>query len=98
MSGFIGGSAWAMARDIGKGNILVTTRTVARLNRAELDLLYFELERYLRQLRGEQPDLADTLAVRSRNQMLVRLRRAQTLVQAQRTGGAAPGARGRPDG
>jgi hypothetical protein len=86
MSGFIGGSAWAMARDIGKGNILLTARTIARLNRAEMDQLYFELERFLRQLRGEQPDLADTLAIRSRNQTLVRLRRAQSLVQAHRTG------------
>lgn len=87
MGGFISGSAWSMARDIGKGNILLTVRTLARLNRAEVDQLYFELERHLRELRGEQPDLADTVALRTRNQTMMRLRRAQALVQAQRTGG-----------
>lgn len=91
MSGFISGSAWAMAKDIGRGNILVTVRTISRLNKAEMDQLYFELERFLRQLRGEQPDLSDTIAVRTRNQTLARLRRAQAMVHAQRTGGRPTG-------
>lgn len=85
MSNFIGGSAWAMARDIGAGFILVTERTLRRLGTSELDKLAFEMGRLLRDVRAEQPPLDDIMKLRARNQKLMRLSRAQRVVQAYRT-------------
>jgi hypothetical protein len=84
MSNFTGGSAWAMARDICAGFILVTERSLRRLGAAELDKLAFEMGRLTRELRAEQPPLDDTMKVRERNQKLVRLTRANQVLQAYR--------------
>ena len=50
---FPGGSAYAMARDVGEGYLLVTERTFKTMTRSELDQIVFEMDRYLRELRGE---------------------------------------------
>ena len=84
MSNFVGGSAWAMARDISAGFILVTERTLRRMGAGDLEKLGFEMGRLLRELRAEQPPLDDILKIRDRNQKLMRLTRAQRVVQAYR--------------
>lgn len=43
--------------------------------------LTFELDRYTRELRGEQPPLDDTVKVRDRNQRLIRLTRVTRMIQ-----------------
>ncbi len=73
-----------MARDIGDGYIAVTERTVARLGAAELDQLAFELDRRLRDLRGESPPLDDTLALQQRNRRIQRLAGALQVVRGTR--------------
>jgi hypothetical protein len=85
MSAFPGGSAWAMAKDISEGHILVTERVVRRLNVAEMGQLSHELDRKLRELRGEQPDLEDSQALQARNRRIQRLRNALQLVHSVRT-------------
>jgi hypothetical protein len=82
MGNFMGGSAYAMANQIGEGYILVTERTFARLQPFELDKLAFELERMLRDVRGQQPDLADTQALQQRNRKLSRLQSCLSMVQS----------------
>ncbi len=81
---FPGGSAWAMVRDISEGYVLVTSRTFVRLRPDELDQLTFELERRLREVRGEQPPLDETAELQVRNRRISRLVGAQRMLQAHR--------------
>ncbi len=73
MSHFIGGSASAMARQISDGFTLVNAVLMKRFSLSELDQLQFELERKLRDLRGVQVDLTDTLAIQGKNRRISRL-------------------------
>ena len=81
MASFPGGSAFAMARDIGGGFLLVTERTYQRFAVEELDQLAFELDRLLRDLRGEQPALDDLPAIQQRNRKLQRLNSALSMLR-----------------
>jgi hypothetical protein len=81
---FLGGSAWAMARDITEGFVLVTERTFTRLLPAELDQLGFEIDRHLREVRGEQPPLEDIPALQLRNRRIQRLNSAMFVLRAYR--------------
>lgn len=81
---FPGGSAWAMARDIAGGYVTVTDRTFFRLQSRQVDQLVFEIQRRLRETRGQQPDLADVDALRARNQVIQRLNAALRIAEASR--------------
>jgi hypothetical protein len=74
--GFPGGSAWSMARDIAEGYTLVTERTFRMLSPADLEKLSFEMDRHLRELRGDQPALDDLPAVQLRNRRIQRMNQA----------------------
>lgn len=64
---------------------MVTELTFRRLASPELDQLSFELARLLRELRGEQPDLSDTLAVQKRNRKIQRINGALLMLRAFRS-------------
>ena len=81
---FPGGSAWAMARDIADGYVLVTARTFQRMPASALDKISFEMERRLREIRGNQPDLEDIQALKTRNRRMQRLAQARTILLAAR--------------
>ena len=81
VSGFPGGSAWAMARDIADGYILVTARTFQRMQKAQINTLVAEINRRLRDTRSQQPDLSDSQALRLRNTQIQRLNGALRIVQ-----------------
>jgi hypothetical protein len=80
--GFMGGSAYAMARDITEGFILVTERTFKTMQRSEVDQLAFEMDRYLREIRGDQPSLDDMAAIQQRNRRISRINQAMMMVRA----------------
>jgi hypothetical protein len=82
--GFPSGSAWSMARDISEGFVMVTERTFKPLTRPDLDQLTFELDRHLRDLRGDQPPLDDIPALQQRNRRLQRLNSALTVLRSYR--------------
>ena len=82
MANYLGGSAWAMAKDISEGFILVTERTFVRLEAGEIDKLAFELDRILRDVRGEQPEIDDLAAVQNRNRRLSRLTGALSMLRS----------------
>jgi hypothetical protein len=82
MSGFPGGSAWAMARDISSGYLRLNERTLARFNRGQIGRLTFEIDKLLREVRGEQPDLTDVNALRKRNQRIQRLTTGRRLIES----------------
>lgn len=79
-----GGSAYAYARDVAEGYFLVTERSFQRLNRGELDKIAFELDRYLREVRGHQPDLDDVQALQVRNRKIQRINSALMILRAYR--------------
>ena len=53
-----------------------------RFKRADLEKLTFELDRKMREIRADQPDLEDGDAVRLRNRRLQRLTSAKTMMAA----------------
>ncbi|HXU47060.1 MAG TPA: hypothetical protein VN783_16140 [Thermoanaerobaculia bacterium] len=81
---FPGGSAWAMARDIAEGVQLVTERSFKNLTRADLDQLGFEIDRALREQRGQQAALEDLPAIQQRNRRLQRLTAGLAMLRAYR--------------
>lgn len=84
MSAFPGGSAFAMANQVADGFLLVTERTFKRMQRPDLDRLNFELDRLLRDIRGNQPDLEDVQEVQKRNRRIQRLNTCRMMMRAYR--------------
>jgi predicted lipid-binding transport protein (Tim44 family) len=72
----MGGSAPAMANQIAEGYTLLTAVQLKRLTDPEMDQLLFELEKILRDARGEQVDLEDIPALQVRNRKLSRIQNA----------------------
>lgn len=81
---FPGGSAYAMVRDMAEGYLLVTERTFKMMSRVELDQLTFEIDRHLRELRGEQPALDDLAAIQLRQRRMQRLNSSLMMVRSYR--------------
>lgn len=82
--GFSGGSAWAMVQGVADGHHTITDRTFRTMSRGELDQFGFEIERCLRDLRGEQPSLDDLTAIQTRNRKLQRLSSARMVMRTYR--------------
>jgi hypothetical protein len=81
---FSGGSAYSMARDIAEGYTSVNERTFKNFVRADLEQLTFELDRHLRELRGEIPAQDDTPALQQRNRRIQRLNTAIVVLRSYR--------------
>ncbi len=81
MSHFVGGSAPAMVRQITEGFTLVSAVSLKRFTPAELQTLQAELERRLREIRGDQVDLADIQALQQRNRRISRIEGALRIVR-----------------
>ena len=62
MSKFMGGSAFSMARDIAEGFVITTERTYKSMSVGDMSQLSHEIERYLRELRGEAVATEETTA------------------------------------
>jgi len=84
MANFAGGSAYSMARDVGEGFQLVTERTFKVYSRPELDQLGFELDRYLRELRGEAQGGESVQQVQVRNRKIQRVNSALMILRGYR--------------
>lgn len=84
-----------MAKDIADGYLLVTERTYNRLLDGELDQLAFEIDRALREIRGDQPSLDDLPAIKVRNRKIQRLSGALSMLRnyqmRRRPGNLKPG-------
>jgi hypothetical protein len=73
MSPYMGGSAPAMANQVAEGYTMVSAVQLKRLTDPELDLLQFELERILRDLRGSVVPQEETQAAQLKNRKLARV-------------------------
>ena len=91
MSKFIGGSAYAMARDIGGGFVNVTERTFKAMSDGDMNKLNFEIDRVLRDLRGSQVATDDIQAVKARNRKIQRLNSAVMISRTYRMKQRKPG-------
>lgn len=85
MGAFMGGSAWAMAGQIGDGYVLVSDRTWARLDRGDLEKLAFELDKLLRETRGQLPPPDDIQALQQKNRKVSRLTGALGMLRSYQT-------------
>lgn len=81
---FPGGSAYAMTRDVAEGYLLLTERNFKTLTRGDLDQLAFEMDRHLRELRGDQPSLDDLAAIQLRQRRMQRLNSALLMLRSYR--------------
>lgn len=79
-----GGSAFAFARDIGEGYQTVTERSFKGLTKPEMDALAFEIDRALREIRGEQAPLEDLAAIQARSRRIQRLNGALMMLRTYR--------------
>lgn len=77
---YMGGSAFAMASSLMEGYLLPSPVNLKRMTLEELRELRFEIEKLLRDQRSIVPDQADTLALQKRNQRLLKLSQAQTVI------------------
>jgi hypothetical protein len=73
VSKFLGGSAYAMARDIGEGYVTVTERTFRPYAPSDMQQLTLEIDRYLRELRGSAVATDELVVVQGRNRKIQRL-------------------------
>jgi len=79
---FPSGSAYNTARDIAEGYSLMTERLLKGLSRPDLEQLGFEIDRHVRELRGDQPSLDDIPAIQLRNRRLQRLNSALVVLRS----------------
>ncbi len=84
---FPGGSAYAMARDIAGGFTAISERTFRTMTSPDMDQLGFEIDRHLRELRGEQAATDDLPAIQQRNRRLQRLSSALVVLRGYRQKG-----------
>ena len=80
MGNFMGGSAYAMARDIGEGLILVNANTFKKFETAEMKQLAFELDKLQKEARGDQPAAEDIQAIQKRGRKLGRITTALQII------------------
>ncbi len=81
VANFPGGSAYAMAKDIADGYLLVTERTYQRFEPAQLDQLAFEMERSQREIRSDLSATDDMATIQQRNRKLQRLTQAISMLR-----------------
>lgn len=80
MGNFMGGSAYAMARDIGEGLILVNANTFKKFETSEMKQLAFELDKLQKEVRADQPAAEDTQAIQKRGRKLGRITTALQII------------------
>ena len=73
MGTYQGGSAPAMAKQICDGYTLVNQLTLKRLSLDQMKNLEFELDKRLRETRGEAVDLEDQPSLQKRNRRISRI-------------------------
>ncbi len=81
MGTFVGGSAPAMARQVCDGYTLMSPVLLKRLSLEQMRSLEFEMDKRLRETRGEIVDQEDQLALSNRNRRISRIDGALRLLR-----------------
>jgi hypothetical protein len=81
MGHFIGGSAFAMARDVAEGMILLNDSQLKKFAATELQQLLFELDKLVKDARGEAVDQEDVQAIQKKNRRISRIVSAVSIIK-----------------
>jgi hypothetical protein len=79
MSAFLGGSAYAMVRDIADGYIIASELTFRKFQIPDFQQFGFEADKLLREIRGSVPPTGDVEATQKRQRRMQRLQQAMTI-------------------
>ncbi len=79
MSAFLGGSAYAMVRDIADAYIIASELTFRKFLAGDFQTFGFEADRLLREIRGNVPPTGDVDATQKRQRRMQRLQQAMTI-------------------
>ena len=81
MSVFVGGSAYSMVRDIADGFVIPTELTFKRFGIQDFVVFSQEADKFLREVRANQPAGNDVEETRKRQHRMQRLQQAMTLAR-----------------
>ncbi len=81
MGHFIGGSAFGMARDVSEGLILLNDTMLRKFQLPELQQLHFELEKMIKDARGEQVAQEDAQAIQKKSRRISRIQSAMNIIK-----------------
>ena len=79
MSVFLGGSAYTMVRDIAEGYVIASELTFKKFQQADFQAFSFEVEKLMREVRGNVPPTGDVDATQKRHRKMQRLQQAMTI-------------------
>ena len=82
MASFIGGSAFTMVRDVAEGYVLLAEPQLKKFTVPELDQLRLEMEKSIRERRGNPPPQENVQDVQAHQRKLMRLTGALRMVMA----------------
>ncbi len=79
MSVFLGGSAYTMVRDIAEGYVIASELTFKKFQPPDFQQFGFEIDKLLREIRGNVPPTGDVEATQKRHRKMQRLQQALTI-------------------
>jgi hypothetical protein len=85
MSVFLGGSAYTMVRDIAEGYVIASELTFKKFQPGDFQQFGFELDKLLREIRGNVPPTGDVDATQKRHRKMQRLQQALTIANNARS-------------
>jgi hypothetical protein len=84
MGSFMGGSAYAMSRDIAEGYVLLNATVLKSFTESELMQLRQQLEKVQREIRADQPATDDVQAIQKRGRKISRISSALLILDTRR--------------
>ena len=84
MANFLGGSAYAMSRDIAEGYVLLSAALLKSFSASELMQLRQQLEKVQREIRADQPASDDVQAIQRRGRKISRISSALLVLDTMR--------------
>ncbi len=79
MSAFLGGSAYAMVRDVADGYVIASELTFRKFQVGDFQTFGVEADKLLREIRGNVPPTGDVEATQKRHRRMQRLQQAVTI-------------------
>jgi hypothetical protein len=82
---FLGGSAYAMSKDIAEGYVLLNANLLKKFTPVELSQLRQQLEKVQKEVRAEQPSQNDIQAIQKRGRKISRISSALLVLDTLRS-------------
>lgn len=78
---FLGGSAFAMSREVSEGYILLSPSAMKKYSSVEIRALQFELEKLQREIRSDLPAQDDLDSIKKKNRKILRISSALMIIK-----------------